>query len=62
MTYRADGSYLKFPPGIKILKTPSLMNANKEMDAAIIQDKDKSLLRDQPAVKSNQNVYDALSE
>jgi len=38
------------------------MNANKEMDAAITQDKDQLLLRDHPAVSSNQNVYDALSE
>jgi hypothetical protein len=34
----------------------------KVIDAAIIKEKDTLLLRDQPVVTSNQNVYDSLSE
>ncbi|AIF51331.1 MULTISPECIES: hypothetical protein [unclassified Pelosinus] len=62
MTYRDNGSYLKFPDNIKTSNKPNLMLVNKEMDAAIMNDKKKLLLRDDPAVTSNQNVYDSLSE
>jgi hypothetical protein len=62
MTYRANSSDIKFPDDIKTTNKANLMLANKEMDAAITQEKEKLLLRDEPAVKSNQNVYDSLSE
>lgn len=62
MTYRDNGSDIRFPNDIKATNKASLMLANKEMDAAIMQEKEKLLLRDDPAVKSNQNVYDSLSE
>lgn len=62
MTYRANSSDIKFPDDIKATNKANLMLANKEMDAVIMEDKKKLLLRDDPAVKSNQNVYDSLSE
>lgn len=62
MTYRDNGSYIKFSDAIKAAYKPTLKLANKEMDAAIMKDTKKLLLRDDPAVKSNQNVYDSLSE
>jgi hypothetical protein len=61
MTYRGNG-YFKFPNDIKTTNKSNLTLVNKEMDSAIMHDKKKLLLRDEPAVKSNQNVYDSLSE
>lgn len=62
MTYRDNGSYSRFPDSIKTTKKSNLILANKEMDVAINREKKKLLLRDDAAVKSNQNVYDSLSE
>ena len=62
MTYRANNSDIKIPDDIKITNNIKLELANKEMDVAIMQEKEKLLLRDEPAVKSNQNVYDSLSD
>lgn len=62
MTYRASSSDIKFPDDSNAADKANLMLANKEMNAAIMQDKKKVLLRDHPAVESNQNVYDSLSE
>lgn len=62
MTYRANSSDIRFPDEIKTTNQGDIMLANKEMDAAILQDNNKLLLRDHPAVESNQNVYDSLSE
>jgi len=62
MTYRANSSDIKFPDNMNARNKDNLILANKEMDAAIMQDKSKLLLRDDPAVTSNQNVYDSLSE
>lgn len=58
MTYRNNGSYLKFRTFSETAN--QLMDANEEMDLAIA--KNKLLLRDNPAIKSNQNVYDFLSD
>ncbi|WP_021170149.1 hypothetical protein SOV_22660 [Sporomusa ovata DSM 2662] len=60
MTYRANGSYLRFQTNPKT--SIKLNSASKAMDALITENKDKAHLRDEPAVKSNQNVYDSLSE
>lgn len=38
------------------------MSAGKDMDFAIAKNKEKVFLRDNPAIKSNQNVYDFLSD
>ena len=62
MTYRANSSDINFPDDMKATNKENIMLANNEMDEAIMQDKKKSLLRDHPAVESNQNVYDSLSE
>jgi len=56
MTYRANSS------DIKTTNKTDLALANKEIDAAIMQEKENLLLRDEPAVTLNQNVYDSLSE
>ncbi|WP_371374174.1 hypothetical protein [Sporomusa aerivorans] len=60
MTYRNNGSYLRFRTDIK--PASKLHDAYEEMDRLIAKDKKKLLLRDKPAAKSNQNVYDFLSE
>jgi hypothetical protein len=60
MPYSNDSAYLKFNTADKTAN--KLADANKEMDDLMAQDQKKLLLRDQPAVKSNQNVFDALSE
>ena len=60
MTHSNDGSYLQFRTADKT--ADKLADANKEMDDLMAQDQQKLLLRDQPAVKANQNVFDALSE
>ncbi|MPN27866.1 hypothetical protein SDC9_175300 [bioreactor metagenome] len=60
MTYRNDGSYLKFWTFPETAN--KLMDANEEIDLAIAKNKNKLLLRDNPAIKSNQNVYDFLSD
>lgn len=60
MTYRNNGSYLKFRTISQT--TNQLMSASKEMDFAIAKNKKQLFLRDEPAVKSNQNVYDFLSD
>lgn len=62
MTYRDNGSYLKFPNNIKTSNKFNLMFVNKEMDATIMNNKKKLLLQDDPAITLNQNVYDSLSE
>ncbi|MBP2638475.1 MAG: hypothetical protein H6Q72_4382 [Firmicutes bacterium] len=60
MTYRTNGSYLKFKTDIK--SSIALNTASKSMNTLINENKLKNHLRDEPAVKSNQNVYDSLSE
>lgn len=60
MTYRANGSYLRFRTDTK--PSIKLSSAHMSMDALITENKAKDHLRDEPAVKSNQNVYDSLSE
>ena len=60
LTYRNNGSYLKFRTNSAT--TNQLMNVNKEMNYAITNNKHKLFLRDDPAVKANQNVYDFLSD
>lgn len=60
MTYRANGSYLKFKTDIK--SSIALNTASKSMNTLISENKLKNHLRDELAVKSNQNVYDSLSE
>lgn len=60
MMYSSDNSYLSFGTDDKTAN--QLADANKEMDDLMAQDRKKLLLRDQPAVKSNQNVFDALEE
>ena len=61
MTYRDNSSDIKIPD-IKTKNVTNLMLANKEMDSIIMQKREQQLLQDDPAVKSNQNVYDSLSE
>jgi len=56
------GSGIKYPDEIKADHQAKLMLSNEEMDEAIKENKKKSLLRDDPAVTRNQNVYDSLSE
>lgn len=60
MTYRANGSYLRFRSDTK--SSITLNTASKSMNKLIAENKLKIHLRDEPAVKSNQNVYDSLSE
>lgn len=60
MTYRANGSYLRFRTYTKSYRKPS--SIGKSMDAAITENQAKKHLRDEPAVRSNQNVYDNLPE
>lgn len=60
MTYRANGSYLKFHTHTKTYRKPSFIG--KPMDAAIMENQTKRHLQDEPAVRSNQNVYDTLAE
>lgn len=60
MTYRASGSYLRFHTNTQT--TIPLKSASKAMDILITENKSKSHLRDEPAVRSNQNVYDSLPE
>ncbi len=60
MTYRANGSYLKFRTTTKA--SIKLTSASKTMDAIITENKVNPHLRDEPAITSNQNVYDSLSE
>ena len=60
MNYRANRSYLTFRTDAKT--SLKLSSVNKEMDTLIAENKSKKYLRDEPAVKSNQNAYDTLSE
>lgn len=60
MTYRADGSYLRFKTSIKT--SQPLASAGKAMDEAISRHQEKQHLRDVPGVRQNQNVYDNLAE
>jgi hypothetical protein len=58
MTYRVNGSYLKFNTYAKLSTTKNTVN--KSTNSQILEY--KSHLRDEPAVQANQNVYDSLSE
>lgn len=60
MTYRANGSYLRLRANTSA--SLQLNSAAKAMNTLITENKLKSHLRDEPAVKSNQNVYDSLEE
>lgn len=60
MTYRANGSYLRLRANIP--SSVQLKSAVKAMDALITENKLKAHLRDMPAIKANQNVYDSLEE
>ncbi|HWR42687.1 hypothetical protein [Sporomusa sp.] len=60
MTYRANGSYLRFKTRIK--STSILPSAGLAMDIAITENHKNQHLRDEPSVRQSQNVYDALSE
>jgi len=60
MTYRANGSYLKFRTDIKT--SIPLTAADKSMNTLLAKNKSKIHLHDEPAVTANQNVYDSIIE
>lgn len=60
MTYRANGSYLKLKVAAKPATTLNI--ASKSRNTQLAENKSKTYLRDEPAIKANQNVYDSLSE
>ena len=58
MSYRANGSYLKFNTYAKLSTAKNTVSKSRNPQLA----ENKSYLRDEPAVQANQNAYDSLSE
>lgn len=57
MTYRNDGSYVRFPESSKTVPEHSLESSSAIMDELIQSDQRKNHLRDNPAITASQNAF-----
>lgn len=59
MTYRTDGSYLRFPLSIRLTGGGSVGRANREQSTLIRRNRRQHRLQDTPAVTASQNAFEA---